>query len=672
MKSEGVPFSARLAATLLAAFGLLPLVDLVPGGRSWSGRADALSGWASGVVVVAGFGFVLLVAARRAPGWSPERWTARSAEWVQRFRAWPLALGAGAFGLYALIARAVFGARPRFIDEIVQVWQGRLLASGHLSLPAAPYPEFTAVSLIVDWGGKAYGQFPVGGPALLALGTLAHAEWLVVPALGGLGVICFATLLRRLGESPAVTVWGSLLFAVTPFWAFQAGSFMNHVPTVAFLLIGMLGLHAVVAGRRARWGAFVAGAGFAIAGTIRPLDGVVFAGVAFLWLSWRAVRRERGTDRWSELALATAGAALPALAVGWSNLQTTGAATRFGYSVAWGAAHGLGFHAAPWGPHHTPVAGLELLSLYLLRLQSALFETPFPSLLPAIAALWLARRLLPFDRFLIATAILLSGAYGAYWHNGDFLGPRFLVPLVPLLVLWTARAPGLVLDRLGRTALAQWILWVGVASVPVTLLWSIPPRVTSYRSELITPRWDADSAAAREGIVRGLVFVRESWGAQLIARMWGLGVSRADAEFLYHRVDACRLDAALDGLEGTELRGSAATDRLRPLASDSAQLEPSPFSPDRSERFLPGQVYGDRCRRRIAEDNAGFTLHAPLILAGRPGNTLYARDLHGRDSLLLQGHPGRPLWSLTADANGVPRFHRIPLDSAWSAWRRGE
>lgn len=661
---------ARAVAVALLVLGFLPLVDWLPGGRAWPDYDRLINELLLGSVITLGAGLVLHLLTRARPDLWPGVWAPRVAERAARIRGWKWWLGAGAFALYALIARAVFDGRPLLIDEIVQVWQGRLLAAGHLTVPTPSFPEFYSVTHIIDQAGRSYGQFPIGGPLFFALGTLLHAEWLVGPALGALGVVLFATLLEGSKDGATLPFWGALLFAVTPFWAFQAGSHMNHVPTVTCLLAGMVALQALLREGSGWRSAFAMGAAFGMAGAVRPTDGLAFGLPAFLWLAWRVVR---GRSRPALLVAAVAGGLLPALLVAWANWRTTGSPFLFGYTAAWGADHGLGFHAAPWGPRHTPMAGLELLNLYALRLQSYLFETPFPALLPAIVAFWWARRLEAFDRYLLAAAGLVAATYFAYWHDGLYLGPRFMLPLVPMLVLWSIRAPGALLDGIGDTPPVRVALWGAVAAVPLTLALGLPPRVRSYHHQLQVARWDADADAARAGVTGALVFVKESWGAQLIVRIRAAGVSRSRAEVLYHRIDACALEQALTALEHSGVRDSAADSALGVLMADSARLVPSPASPDSSERFLPGSSYTPLCVARVAEDRAGFTVHTPLILAGRASDDVYVRDLHGRDSLLVRAMPGRPLWLVTADPSpgAVPRFVRLPVDSAWAAWRAG-
>jgi len=352
----------------------------------------------------------------------------------------------------------------------------------------------------------------------------------------------------------------------------------------------------------------------------------------------------------------------------------TGSAFRFGYTVLWGAGHGLGFHTPPWGEAHTPARGFELINTYFLRLQTYLFETGVPSLLPAAAAFALARKLSAFDRYLVAASGLLVGFYLAYWHDGFYLGPRFMFPWLPLLAIWTARIVPLLRDRLsGRPLLRRGILIAGLTAVAIGLLWNVPNRARQYRSGLQSLRWDPDRAARQAGIHDALILVRESWGAELVARLWALQVSRPKADALYRKSDPCRLDSAMTVLEAGMVRGEAASAVLDPLRADSARLLATPISGDPSLRLVPGRPYSGYCVERIRRNQSGFTLFAPLLLAREKGR-IFARDLGARDSLLVLAYPDLPVYLLKPEGAAVgapPVFHPLKKDSLFSAWRSG-
>ena len=573
--------------------------------------------------------------------------------------------------LYAVIARVVFSGRPLLIDEVVQLFQARIYTAGHLSLPAAAHREFFSILHVVDTGDKVYSQFPPGGPAMLALGELVRAPWLVGPVCGALSVALFARLIRFTDPdgSRAFYAGATVLFAVAPFGAFMFGSHMNHATTLLWLLVATLALAKVAESKTPRIGwAFLNGIGLGAAASIRPLDAFAFALPAAAWLLLLAWRDKK---RWTDAVASGIGVAIPFGAMMWVNAQTTGSPLLFGYEVLWGKAHGLGFHTAPWGMTHTPSRGLELISLYVTRLQTYLFETPFPSMLPVIAALALTKRLSALDRYLLVSATLLGALYFAYWHDGFFLGPRFVFPWLPVLVLFAARLPRLVREQFGRGR-----VWAGTNAALATgavmaVGFSLPERVPTYESGLASMRVDYTAESAGAGVRDAIVFVRESWGAQLTARMWERGISRSAAAALYHGVDACLLDKGLRKIEAADVRGTAAEAQLEPLLADSALVRSSPYSPDSTEKLLRNAPYDRTCVARINEDRRGYTHLAPLLLERGSGN-VYARDMQGRDSLITAAYPGRPVYLLRRKyAVADSAFEWLPLkrDSLAAAWR---
>ncbi|NUQ11078.1 MAG: hypothetical protein HUU26_01955 [Gemmatimonadaceae bacterium] len=650
--------------------GLLPLANWIAGGHGAEWFGVTAAEWASGSAIALGSGFVLFLVGRRLDWW-PSGWSGRLAQAATDHAGLTAAtLGIVCFAAYAIVAVTVLSGRPLLIDEIVQVMQARIFAEGRLARAADAVPEFFSALHVVDVNGKVFSQFPPGGPLMLVPGVLTGRPWLTGPVFGAVAVVAWWRLARASERSPGIALGATMLMAASPFMAFMAGSHMNHVPTLAFLCLAFWGLHRLTAGDGAPRTTIALAVGFCFGmmAAIRPVDGAAFALPAGAWLLWRTVRKE---TRVRDLVAAGIGVAVPASGVLAYNVATTGDPLLFGYELLWGASHGLGFHAAPWGVTHTPARGLELVNLYFLRLQTYLFESPLPSLLPATVSFALARGLSAFDRYLLASSSMLVLGYFLYWHDGFFLGPRFFYLLLPLLSLWTARLPGLVRARWpGRWGPDRFVWLVYATSAVVAGVVSIPVRARQYAGGLSSMRHDYLAPAGRAGIEGAVILVRESWGAQLIARLWGLGVSRSDAEAIYRSVDTCVLEEAVTDLERGGQRGSVATDRLRALTGDSLRLVESTLSPDRTERVLPGAVYGPVCQRRVAEDRAGYTFLAPL-LARETGSNLYARDLHGRDTLLLSRHAGRPVYLLRAASSdvGAPLLiERVKLDSARADW----
>ena len=669
---------ALSAATVLFVFGFLPIANWVRGGRQWPRYGDDLEGWIAGSAIALGAGVLYVIVARRVPTlWRNDALAPVIRLWVRRPRATSLALALAALVLYAFSARYVFGGRPLLVDEVIQLFQARLFASGRIAGTVDEVvPELFSALFLLERDGRVFSQFPPGGPAVLALGVMIGAVWLIVPLCGALAVWCFCWFARRVEpERPGVSLLASLLFAGAPYMLFMSGSQMNHVPTLLGIVVALLALERATAPdtrppRRNTW-ALACGAGLGFAATIRPLDAVAFAVPIAVVLAWRALRDRRELG---PLLASGVGVAVPVALMLWFNLRTTGAPLLFGYQAMWGKGHDIGFHAAPWGGAHTPARGLELVSLYFLRLQTYLFETPIPSLVASLIAFVLTPRLRRVDRVLLAGSAALVALYFAYWHDGFYLGPRFLICLLPVFALWSARLYPEWRARWGRGESYRVLVVSSAVCVIIAALVSIPVRAGQYRSGLKTMRWDLEGAARAAGVRDALVFVRESWGAQLMVRLWAVGISHPEAQALYRWVDACALERGLDSLERTGGRDARARAVLLPLLADSARVVQSPFSADSSERFLPGASYGPRCVRRLEEDRAGFTVYLPFIVA-ESDNVVYARDLHARDSVLLARYPSRPVYLVrppTADDGVPPRFWRVSRDSLRAAWARTE
>ncbi|HJU89271.1 MAG TPA: hypothetical protein VJ672_07765 [Gemmatimonadaceae bacterium] len=604
-------------------------------------RAD-LARWAPGTATVLGIAVVLAILSRTISTLWPAGLFARAIDALSTREAFStLMLGALSFALYASISLMVFERTPLNLDEVAQRFQARIFAGGALWRTAPAHPEFFSIYHIVDVGGRVYGQFPPGGPAMLAIGELIGMAWLVVPLCGAVAAMAWLSTLRLCEPRQGVAMGAALLFALSPFFAFLAGTSMNHVPALMWILLGMAALLRVATANVPRVAlAALAGAAFGMAGTIRPVDALAFALPAAIWLGARTLRER---SRWRELAAAGLGVAVPFIAMGLVNAATTGAPLRFGYEVLWGKAHGIGFHEDPSGVMHTPARGLTLVAGYFRSLQTHLFELPLPCLLPALIAFALGRRTSGLDRYLLSSSGLLVSLYAAYWFDGEYLGPRFMLPLLPLLALWSARLPALIRERTGdgtafRTAVYAYAVAIGMA---VVLL--VPARAKLYAAASPEMRWDADSAAAAAGVRNAMVLVRESWGSQVLARLHSLGISRPDASRLYRRTDTCLLDERVTALERSGVRGAAALAALLPLTADSARVVPSPLSPRTAERVLPGATYSARCLTRIGQDRAGFTSLVPLALSRE---NVYARDLHERNALLLAQWPDRPVYLL--------------------------
>lgn len=654
---------ARLAGVLLLLLGMLPIANWIPGGHAAPWYGDRMGMWTSGGAILLGVAVIAGIVIRRRPElWRDGLWRSVAERWQRG--GWRADLGVAVVALvsYLAVSHLVFSAKPLLIDEIIQVYQARIFASGRLWVPTPEHPEFTSAMHLVDLDGRRFGQFPAGGPAMLMLGTLVGAEWLVGPLFAALAVLLFARLLRRIEPGPGTALAALLLLAFCPFWFFLAGSMMNHVTATAWLMVAALALYRATASQHGSWpAALVAGLALGVAATIRPMDALAFALPTAAWLLWRA---RLGRAHLTALLASGIGVALPIAVLLWVNNAQTGSPLLFGYIALWGKSHELGFHAVPWGEPHTPLRGLELVNLYLLRLQTYLLETPAPALLFATAALLLVRCLTAFDRWMLAGSGLLLLSYWAYWHDGFYLGPRFLLPLAPWLVLWTVRLPRVLAER----AVPAWwrggVVTAGVAALLMGGGLLLPIRAGQYANGMYNLRVDLDSLVAAHGVTQGTVLVRESWGSQLIARMWQVGAGRTESEGIYRTTDACVLDLALSRVERGGGGMAAFRTMIAPSQADSLLLVGLQGFPDTTARRLPGSQWRPECLLRVREDVAGLGVIPPTLLTRNSGPG-FVRDLHRRP-------PGTSApYLLLRKPTAVAAQHELlllPNDSLDAAW----
>ncbi|HEY9426370.1 MAG TPA: hypothetical protein VIR34_04390 [Gemmatimonadaceae bacterium] len=653
--------AAPLVATLVAALAFLPIANWITGGNEVESYRSVVNEWLNGAAIVLGVAVVLTILSRKiSPLWRADLFRGVIGLATRRplLTAAVVALFAGA--LYSFTALSVLGGRPLNLDEIVQVLQAQIFTQGRLSLPLSPHPAFFSSMNVVETHGRYFAQFPAGGPAMLAIGVLLGATWIVGPLCGAITVLAFSIFLRNAEPRRGVALGALVLFAFAPFVFFVSGSHMNDVTSLMWTAVAIAAMAMVVSSDQPRPVlAFLSGLALGCAATIRPVDAFAFALPAGVWYLARALRAR---ERWRDAGPAAIGVVIPMVALLWVNSHTTGAPLLFGYEALWGKAHNLGFHAAPWGTVHTPARGLELINIYFLKLQTYAYESPLPSLVPLIGALLLTKKLSALDRYLLAASGLLVALYFCYWFGGFYHGPRFVYFLMLPIALWTARFLPLLAERFGSgSAIHRAGVYGLICAGLIALGVSAPFRAQLYAASYPTTRWDADSAAAAAGVENALVFVRESWGAQMVARMWALGIPRSDAEHLYWQSDACALEEGIHRAEQTGLHGESALDALDPLTHPAGATQPSPFSPDSSERYVPGTVYTPRCMERIQEDRGGFTLFAPFLLAHGGGN-IYARDLGEQNALLMKQYPDRPAYLLkpvSSDVGAPFRFYAL-------------
>src|SRR5205823_1262974 len=185
----------------------------------------------------------------------------------------------GSFAVYCF-ARAPFSQ-----DEMAQRFHAHVLLAGRLFAAGEPHPEFFSITGVLDRAGRWYSMYPIGGPALLAVGAALHATWLVNPVLTAFTACAlYRFAAAAFGEGPGRA--SALLFALSPFVLIMGASEMNHVGALALATLALAALPTWATSshpRAAPAAAALIGLGVGGMATIRPLDGAAVAAVVGLF-----------------------------------------------------------------------------------------------------------------------------------------------------------------------------------------------------------------------------------------------------------------------------------------------------------------------------------------------------------------------------------------------------
>jgi hypothetical protein len=126
-----------------------------------------------------------------------------------------------------IVTVTVFEAVPHLEDEFAFVWQAEVLASGRITIPSPDHHRSFLIPFVVDHEGQRFGKYPLGWPAVLALGVLVGARALVNPILAGIGVWLTYSLGKHV-FGPLVGLVAAVLTITSPFFLINSGSLLSH------------------------------------------------------------------------------------------------------------------------------------------------------------------------------------------------------------------------------------------------------------------------------------------------------------------------------------------------------------------------------------------------------------------------------------------------------------
>ena len=315
-------------------------------------------------------------------------------------------------------------------DEHVYRFIGQTLAAGGLVAPSPGTDlAFYREQFVVLTERVRFGKYPIGYPALLALGQALGMETAVVPVTTGLIALGVAWIARRLTAGVGTPV-ALLLFATSPQVLCTGASLLSQPAAALCLAVAVAALlEWERPPRRAAWLA-LGGAALGYGVLVRPLPGALFAGAALAHHAWRERRAPLG-QRPRQLVLLGGPIVLGIGAVLLVNRLQVGSALTSGYQAFHRTGEGLGGLRDLVGGDLAHVAMSVFAALF--RLDVWLFGWPVSLLLLAFA-----RRTGPWALLWWMVAAELVYRLVAPKAGVGGTGPVYVFEAIPLLCVLAA------------------------------------------------------------------------------------------------------------------------------------------------------------------------------------------------------------------------------------------
>lgn len=399
----------------------------------------------------------------------------------------PLLLGAA-------MSRLVLDGIAHFSDALTYLIQGRMMWAGMMYMPAPADVELFKGSLFfVETGGRFFGKYPLGWPAVL--GTFDHfgVGFLANAVLVGTAAVLTGLVARQFAPR-RVAVLAALLIGLSPWTWFNGANFASHVASTC-AVTGFMWLFLRTMRRQEALSALGAGLFLGVGVVVRPGDAAMFALPPIFVVLGQMVRRPQ---RWTLLGPLIAIAAMAGVAAYlWQNAVTTGSALQSPYALEprWGndwhrsALDVFGRFTFQWVElnQHFPGWGLGGLTAALLGAIAAGHHWRQPGL-----------------RLLATSTLLFFIANTAFGFTTVWWGPRWLLPATPLVAILAAELIDVALraasdaSQRARAAAGQAAVCLLIGGLVAAILGVYPAQV--YLNRIAPPH--LVSAAAHDAVKR--------------------------------------------------------------------------------------------------------------------------------------------------------------------------
>ncbi len=367
-----------------------------------------------------------------------------------------------------LISLYVFNRTPHIHDEAAYNFQAKIFLKGRLYVPSPCAKEIFDFPHVVN-NGRWYSQYPPGFPALLSIGYIFKAPWIINTLFAAMTIILIFFLGIELFDE-TVAFLASLLASLSYWFLILSSTMLSHTSHLFFCTVFLL-FYMRFLKRPGLTNSLIAGFGFFMAFLIRPYESVLFAippAICLLFLMLKEPKKYLKTALPMAFMAALSLAALLAY-----NYGTTGNPFKMGYIERYGPEHGIGFGRKGYtDTPHTFLRGANQTAQHFYQLHLHLFGWPISSLLGLLLYLFFFVKNYKDRkrkaRELLLMFIILSTVFGLfiYWGLFPILGARMYFQLFSIFVFLTAAG---IIEFI-RTSHLSRVLKLNRRSVQVVLL----------------------------------------------------------------------------------------------------------------------------------------------------------------------------------------------------------
>lgn len=362
---------------------------------------------------------------------------------------------------------------PHVQDELAYMFQAQTYAGGALHVPALPEGPRAAFEhyLLDHHNGRWISVFTPGWPAILALGVLLGAPWLVNPILGAASIFLAQGVVQRLTNDRTASI-STLILATSPWFIAMSASLMAHTFALFLLLLAWFLILRTEQGelKRAVLPVFVAGLALGWLFLTRNLDGLLLGILTGLFLLWRGgvLRHPLTVISYSAGCIATGSLIffynyyftgdplLTTLSDYYHRVWIDGS-NAFGFGQNIGAPEGWG-HMELHPHEHSLFEGVINTLTNISALHTDFMGWGIGSLV-FVWVLLIYGRIDATDRMMLAIIIVVAGAHALYWFVASFyVGPRYWFMMIAPLVLLSAKGvleTGTRLEAVGLASAAE-------------------------------------------------------------------------------------------------------------------------------------------------------------------------------------------------------------------------